>query len=176
VLLALVKSEAVGETFFITDGNPPSWRECLEDHGKWLGMAVPHAAKAELLVRPRVRLLRDSLRAAPRVLLSSETRSALRRIPLVSSMEKLAGRWFESLSPKRQEAIRLRLSTPRAVPNNGRARPCFDAEDNVIAAQARTVAHSIDKAKQQLGYTAPISYREGMKWTEAWLRWAHLIP
>ncbi|HLJ93379.1 MAG TPA: NAD(P)-dependent oxidoreductase [Gemmataceae bacterium] len=176
VLLALWKPEVVGETFFITDGTGPTWRQCLEDHGQWVGMEVPHISRAELTVRPRVRIIRDSLRATPRVLLSSETRTALRRIPLVSSMEKLAGRWFERLSPQRQEAIRGRFSSPRVVSKMGDGRPHFDGEDNVLAAQARTVAHSIDKAKQQLGYTVPFSYREGMKLTEAWLRYARLLP
>ena len=90
-------------------------------------------------------------------------------------MEKLAGRCFELLSPQRQEAIRLRFSDPRLVTNNGNVPRRFRADDNVIAAQARTVAHCIDKAKERLGYTAPISYREGMKLTEAWLRYSHVL-
>jgi len=90
-------------------------------------------------------------------------------------MEKLAGRCFELLSPQRREAIRLRFSDPRVVTSNGNSHQRFRADDNIIAAQARTVEHSIDKARDRLGYTAPVSYREGMKLTEAWLRYSHIL-
>jgi nucleoside-diphosphate-sugar epimerase len=176
VLLALLKAEAVGETFFITDGNTLTWEQCLEDHGKLLGIAVPRVARAELVVPPRVRLLRDSLRATPRVLFSAAARKALRGIPLVSAAENLAWRCFDLLSPERKEAIRLRLTGPRVVPKDGPSHQRFQAEDNIIAAQGRTVAHSIDKAKQRLGYTVPISYGEGMSLTKTWLLHAHVLP
>ena len=40
--------------------------------------------------------------------------------------------------------------------------PRFQANDNLIAAQARKVVHSCAKAMRLLGYNAPISYAEGM--------------
>ena len=44
-----------------------------------------------------------------------------------------------------------------------------------IAAQRRSVAHSSDKARRLLGYTAPVSYDEGLSLTEAWLREARIL-
>jgi nucleoside-diphosphate-sugar epimerase len=176
VLLALRKPEAVGETFFITDGNPITWRQCLDDHGKLLGIPVPRVSREELVVAPRVRLIRDSLRSAPRVLFSSESRRVLRRIPLFRSAEKLAARCFELFSLEQQEAIRLHMSSPQVISKNGLSPQHFDADDNIIAAQARTVAHSVEKARQRLGYTIPISYGEGMALTEAWLRYSQILP
>jgi nucleoside-diphosphate-sugar epimerase len=176
VLLALWKPDVVGETFFITDENPLSWEQCLDDHGKLIGMAVPRLAHEQLYRPSRSRLLRDSLRMAPPVLASAEARAVLRRIPLVSAAEYQAWRWFHLRSTRWQEAIRWRLSSPRMIRKNHSTDQRIAADDNIIAAQARTFAHSIDKAKQRLGYTAPFSYREGMGLTEAWLRYAHILP
>ena len=80
---------------------------------------------------------------------------------------------FELLSPSTQQGIRLRLHGPE------RPRPAyvprFHATDNIIAAQARKVAHSSDKAMRMLGYTAPISYSEGMALTREWLHSTRVI-
>ena len=62
-----------------------------------------------------------------------------------------------------------------SVRRNGSSEHAFHADHPFIAAQRRSVAHSSDKARRLLGYTAPVSYDEGLSLTEAWLREARIL-
>jgi nucleoside-diphosphate-sugar epimerase len=175
ILLALRKPEAVGETFFVTDGEVITWGDCLRDYAKLLGLDVPYVTAGELMQKQRERVVRQSFRVLPRVFLGKEMRDVLRKIPVVKLVELAAYGWFESLPDEAKQRIRLWLRGPVVIKQNGSPRHWFDAEDNRIAAQARAVAHSNEKARRLLGYSSPISYKEGMSMTEAWLRYARLI-
>jgi hypothetical protein len=175
VLLALWKPEAVGEMFFITDPEVISWKQCINDHAELLEVPVPHVSESDLSVAPKERVILDSVRAIPRVLFSSEFRGILRQIPMIKTIEKQFYGIFESLSAETQQTIRFWLQGPLIPRKNGLSENHFDSSDNLIAAQARKVIHSCEKARRQIGYTAPVSYREGMMLTEAWLRYARII-
>jgi nucleoside-diphosphate-sugar epimerase len=175
IFLALWKPEAVGEIFFTTDTSFPTWEECLLAHASLLGIALPRISSADLVRPSRSNVLRDSLRALPRVMLSGELRSVLRQVPLIRSVESFLYTGFQSINPEVQQRIRYRISGPRVIPKIG----CPDERrfvlENIFAAQARTVAHSSEKARRLLGYSAPISFQEGMRLTENWLRYVGLI-
>ena len=173
VLLALWRPEAVGQTFFVTDLAPVTWRQCLEHHATMLGTSIPHVSSADLVVPAREHRLRDSVRVLPRVLLSPDFRGAVRRVPVIRDLEQFVYQRFELLSPSTQQRIRLRLHGPER-PHPAYV-PRFHATDNIIAAQARKVVHSSDKAMRMLGYTAPISYSEGMALTREWLHSTRVI-
>jgi nucleoside-diphosphate-sugar epimerase len=175
VLLSLWKAEAVGQIFFVTDTEIVSWQRCISDHGALLGCAVPNVSVQELLSSPRVQLLRDSIRSTPRVLLSGEFRSSLRRIPLFEWAERIAYDLFQKLPGKTRSGIRLSVNGPTRIVRGDNSARRFSASNNLIAAQARTVAHSNEKARRMLGYTAPVSYVDGMKLTEDWLRFAGML-
>jgi nucleoside-diphosphate-sugar epimerase len=176
ILLALWKPGAVGQIFFVTDSEVVSWHRCISDHAALLGVSVPCVATDELNSTLRKHIIRDSLRVLPRVLLCGELRAILRQIPVFNWVDSVLYDWFLSLSKEMQQKIRLGVNGPTIVRQKGFSPHCFHASDNLIAAQARTVAHSSDKARQLLGYTAPVSYRQGMALTAAWLRYAHIIP
>ncbi len=95
--------------------------------------------------------------------------------PPKRAKERALYHWFQSLPEETKQRIRLSLSGPTAVATNGSSPRRFSASDNIIAAQGRAVAHSSDKARRLLGYTAPLSYSEGMALTDAWLRFARII-
>lgn len=175
VLLALWRKEAVGETFFIANREVISWEQCLNDHAELLGLSLSRISSADLISEPHERVIRDSLRLLPRVLFSKEVRSSLRRIPLMKLILDVLNDGFQNLSIDTQQKIRVLINGPRRFPKNESSERGFFANDNIIAAQGRTVAHSIEKAQRLLGYTAPISYYEGMKLTEAWLRYSRII-
>jgi nucleoside-diphosphate-sugar epimerase len=174
ILLSLIRDEAVGETFFITDAETITWRQCLGDHAALLGCELWEMRSQDLPGKPKKHMLRDSLRAIPGAVFSKDFRSAMRRIPLLEAAEAALFRRFESLPPQRQEELRLRLRGPEAPPVRSNGRPQLDPSDGLIAAQLRKVAHSCQKAQRLLGYTAPVSYAEGMELTAKWLRFAKL--
>jgi len=164
ILLSLWKPEAPGQVFHVTDGEPVSWERCITDHGALLRVEVPHVTTAELVPATRERLVRDSLRA----LSEGEVCRALARIPVVK-------RGFQSLPDQAKQAIRAWLRAREPVRRNGSPERRFRADHPFIAGQKRAVAHSSAKARRLLGYTAPVSYEEGMRLTEAWLRQARAL-
>lgn len=175
-LLALWRPEAVGETFFVTDDERVTWNEALRDVATLVNGTVHELRAQELVPAPRPRVVRDSIRALPRVLLGGAFRSALRQIPLVERAEAVVYDRVNALSEERKQRIRLRISGASPFPRSGRsAKPAISAEDNIVAAQRRTVSHSNEKARRLLGYTAPVSYREGMALTEQWLRASRVV-
>ena len=170
ILLALWKSEAVGEVFFVTDAQCISWQTCVADYASLLKIpisSIPSLTRVQPSSRPHI--FRDSVRALPRVFLSGEFRSVIRQVPLIAMIETNLYERFQSLSPERQEEIRQRLNGGSSGTRNN-SPSAVDPGDPMIVAQRRSVVHSSQKAGRLLGYNAPISYSEGMRLTECWLR------
>jgi nucleoside-diphosphate-sugar epimerase len=174
-LLSLWKPGAVGETFFVTDGGSLTWEQCLNDHAALLGVTLPRINTADLASPKRERFVRDSLRALPRVMLSGELRSVLRQIPAIRSVEGALYSGFQSIPDAIQQNIRRRVSGPRTIAKNGLSESRPFTRDNIFDAQARTVAHSSEKARRLLDYVAPVSYHDGMALTEQWLRFSKVL-
>ena len=164
ILLALWRPEAPGQVFHVTDPEPVSWERCITDHAALAGVNVPRVAAAELVPPAQERLWRDSLRA----LADGEVQRSLARIPLVR-------RWFQWLPEPAKRAARARLRRWEPVGHHGSPERRFRADHPFIAGQKRAVTHSSEKARQLLGYTAPVSYDEGMRLTEAWLCQAQIL-
>jgi nucleoside-diphosphate-sugar epimerase len=177
ILLALSEPAAAGETFFVGDRESTTWAQFLGDLAALAGAELPSVRSSELAPRPRQRLIRDSVSALPKILVSDAFRRPLRQIPLYQRLEATAYRWFESLAPERREALRDRIQGPKEIPGRqdvpGRSR--LGQGDHLIATQSRRVAHSSQKAERILGYTAPVPYHEAMDLTASWLRFAHLV-
>ena len=175
ILLALWKPEAVGQTFFVTDEEVVTWAECINEYAAVIGATVPHVSAESLMPVPQERVILDSLRMIPRVLLSVDFRRALRRIPVFHRIEQAAYNGLQSLPEDRRQQVRRWMHGSRSARPSGSSPHRFSATDNFIAAQGRTVVHSNSKARDVLGYTAAVSRLEGMVRTEAWLRFASLI-
>jgi nucleoside-diphosphate-sugar epimerase len=175
ILLALWRPEAPGQTFFVTDGETVSWERCITDQADLVGLDVARVRATDLVRSPQERVVRDSFRALPAVVADGELRRVLARIPVFKRANDLFYGWFTSLSERTRQTIRLSLRGPEHLGRNGSSEHRFDADFNLIANQGRTVAHCSEKARRLLGYTAPVSYEEGMQLTEAWLREARII-
>lgn len=176
ILLSLWKPEAVNQVFFVTDEPVITWKQCLEDQAALVKNPLPLVDEADLLVPAAERVWRESLKVAPRVLVSGELRQQLRRIPLIRIVEEKLYAGFQSLSAATQQSVRSRLTggTVHAVTPPA-STTCF-VRDGLHFTQLRKVAHSSDKACRLLGYAAPVKYEEGMALLEAWLRYARQLP
>ena len=175
IFLALWRPEAPGQVFFVTDREPVSWKRCITDHAALVEVDVPHVAEAQLVAPARERLWRDSLRALPEVITDVEFRRVITRIPLARRAMAFLSDWLPSLPGETEQAVRGWLRGRERVRRNGSSEGGYRADHPCIAAQRRAVAHSSDKARRLLGYTAPVSYDEGMRLTAAWLREARIL-
>jgi hypothetical protein len=152
----------------VTDRASVSWERCITDHAALVGVDVPHVAAEKLVPPARERVLRGDLRALPEAIADSAFWRPLTRIPIVK-------RGFHSLPEPTKQAVRRWLRGSEPVQRSGSQEHQFRADHPFIAGQKRTVAHSSDKARRLLGYTAPVSYDEGMRLTEAWARQAQIL-
>ena len=168
IFLALWRPEAPGQVFHVTDPLPVSWERCITDHAALVGVEVPRVAAEELLPPARERVLRGELRALPEAIAESAFWRPLTRIPIVR-------RGFQSLPEQTKHAVRRWLGGSERVQRSGSQERRFRADHPFIAGQKRRVAHSSEKARRLLGYTAPVSYDEGMRLTEAWARQAQIL-
>ena len=176
IILSLWKPEAVNQVFFVTDNPVITWKQCLEDQAALVKNSLPHVAEADLLVPPPERVWRESFKATPRVLVSGELRQQLRRIPLIRIVEEKLYAGFQSLSASTQQSLRSRLTGGSVPVVNRAASAARFVRDGLHFTQLRSVAHSSEKARRLLGYTAPVRYEEGMALLEAWLHYARQLP
>jgi nucleoside-diphosphate-sugar epimerase len=175
ILLALWKPGAVGETFFVTDSDVVTWGDWLREHAALAGVGLLNVASSDLVSPAQVHPVADSIRALPSVFLGGDLRGVLRQVPLVKSAEAVFYNRFLALPEATKQRMRLWVNGPVVFSPNGSSQTRFRANDSMISSQLRRVAHSSKKAKDLLGYTCPVSHREAMAFTEAWLRFARVL-
>lgn len=176
VFLAIEKDQAVGETFYITDGERITWGDFIRAHVPMVKNAPPlqEISKAEVAdyYRRQPGLIWGSIQQGGRLLRSRELRFLLRRIPAMGRIETAVWGWMQAQPEQRRERIRARFATPETVEpeNNGN----FSMPEEVtLATQTGTVFFSIDKAKRVLGYQPRIPFTRGIGLVEQWLRFAN---
>jgi nucleoside-diphosphate-sugar epimerase len=178
VFLGFENEKALGEAFFITDGERVTWGDFIHAHIKMLGqdIALPNLSQEEIQehYRRQPGLLMGSFRAAGQALRSREFRQLLLRIPATKRMLDGIWHWSASLDESKRDRIRARVGIRPAVAtagDNHRAMPDADT----LATQSTTVFFSIEKAKRLLGYRPRIDFTEGMTRVEQWLRFANYL-
>jgi nucleoside-diphosphate-sugar epimerase len=176
VFLAIEKDDAVGETFYITDGERITWGDFIRAHIPMLENAPPlhEISKAEVTdyYRRQPGLIWGSIQQSGQLLRSRELRLLLRRIPAMERVQTSLWGWMQSQPEEKRERIRARFSSPESPSpeSNGN----FSIPEEVtVATQTGTVFFSIDKAKKVLGYQPRIPFIRGIELVEQWLRFAN---
>jgi nucleoside-diphosphate-sugar epimerase len=176
VFLAIEKDQAVGETFYITDGERITWGDFIRAHVPMLEHAPPlrEISKAEITdyYRRQPGVIWGSFQQGGQLLRSRELRLLLRRIPAMERIQTALWGWMQSQPEERRERIRARFSTPESSEpeNNGN----FSIPEEVtVATQTGTVFFSIEKARKILGYQPRIPFSRGIQLVEQWLRFAN---
>ncbi len=190
MLLAAIRDEAVGEAFLVASGERVTWRAFLERYERMLGYrstvdmsaaaAKAHHAKAQrrrgVLAELRSSVAADSalrkrlmktreLDALVRLLRPAADTAALR--PLVARLKRGGrrrqrgdgGRPPSGVAPGADASKRIESVHPKQV--------------DFLAAKTDV---SIAKARHLLGYDPRFDLDAGMALTEAYLRWANLLP
>jgi nucleoside-diphosphate-sugar epimerase len=176
LLLAAVRPEAVGEAFLVSGPEPVTWREFYGRYEAMLGFtSTLEIAESEVssyrqasrsVLRESFDLLRRDVSFRRRILDAREPaallRLARRVVPerveqaVAQSVWGVAARGGPPPEVEEKPVLLLRRET----------RQLF---------AARSVA-SIAKARRLLGYEPRVGFEAGMRLTEAWARWANLVP
>jgi len=174
MVLGLENEGALGQTFFITDGERISWGDFIGAHAALLNPApaVAEVSQAEIDASrgDRSGLLMGSVKATARLARSKEFRQMLTQIPVTDVAMKKAWNWVGSLPPQKRDKLRARFGV--RCPKPAAANVKFIPDEVTVATQNATVFFSIDKARKVLGYEPRIRFLEGMRLVEQWLRFA----
>lgn len=183
MLQAAVVPGAVGEAFLVSGAEPVAWREYYGAYERMLGEeshVLLSLAESEALFRERYgrrHLLRESLRIVQE---SPELRRRLRATPEAQAFLR-AGRLVVPGALRRAVRRKLRGKTA-AARAGGASAPAASAKPINLMAPPALRMHAartrvrIDKARSLLGYRPAFDLAAGMQRTEAWARWARLVP
>jgi nucleoside-diphosphate-sugar epimerase len=179
VFSSIENDRAVGEIFFVTDGQAVTWGDFIRSHAAMLDQpfVLPTIENQRLLelYRKRTGMIRGSVRAIAQILRSREFRQLLLTIPIAE--RSLAALWsrMQSLPGDQQRYIRSRVGirpkSVAALPKEVTYMP----DEVTFATQTGNVLFSIEKAKKILGYSPRIPFSKGCGLVEQWLRFAHYI-
>lgn len=167
VELALIAPPGDGRRIFITDGPDVTWRDLI---GALLPLAgsdhpVPCLPRDDAFwdARPARPTPLNPLRSL-RHLVSSDVRQALRRDPLLASLDTLV-RSLVARMPAVEARLRDRIAGPIRVEEVGSG-PRFTSPFS--RQQLRMVVHGLTRAERVLGYRPEVSFASGV---ERYVRW-----
>jgi nucleoside-diphosphate-sugar epimerase len=187
MLLAAVVPAAAGEAFLISGAEPVTWETM---YGRFARMLGPESRTVSMTAEEALAHFKAWRRRQPWALgegLRTLKGDAALRDRLLGTRD---GLWLRDLAsavlPERwQEAIKLRISG-----SGGRPRPAGPPDDDrdggelpiaplppkMIGFLRAKTRVRIDKARRILGYRPAFDFARGMELTEAWARWANLLP
>ena len=177
--LAAVRDEVVGERFIISDGNPITWKEFFSAYNRMCSQQSLHS-----LTISQIRALRRKQRRQRRtwnqiitgLRKRPDVRQAIFRLSLMQRFLKMG----QKVLPRSAVSYikRQLVEQPSADQNYDDHNFVVDVnipDDNQIAFFTSKTCYRIDKVCRLIGYEPSISFEQGMRLTEAWLRFARLI-
>jgi nucleoside-diphosphate-sugar epimerase len=181
IFLSLEKDSALGETFFISDGERVTWGDFIRAHAAMMDPPpeLREISRDDVLAyyRRQPGILAGSLRATGQVVRSREFRKLLERIPLCERSLAMVWRWLQSRSEEQRQKLRFRLGLAGGSVQNGAGHADPHIPDPVtFATQTGTVFFRIDKARRLLGYEPRIPFSRAIGLVEQWLRFANYLP
>jgi nucleoside-diphosphate-sugar epimerase len=177
IFLSLENERANGELFFITDGEQVTWGDFIRAHAHMIGLnaALPEISSSQIreYYGQRAGMIIGSFKATASMVRSREFRKLLLQIPVCERVLKAAWQWLESLPEEKRQKIRGRMGVPPRKPQGSAA--SLMPDEVTFKTQTGSVFFSINKARDVLGYTPRINFREGMLRVEQWLRFANAL-
>lgn len=178
ILAAAVRPQAVGEAFLVSGPEAVTWRRFYRRYEEMLGFESTvevalddrqaFRRRRRSLVSEMLALLRQDRAARERLLAAREPawllRMARRVVPERLEASLAARLWGDG---RTSSGAASDAAAEKPVLALGRgARRLFAARSTV----------RIDKARRLLGYQPRVDFEQGMGRTEAWARWANLLP
>ena len=186
MLLAAVRDEAPGESFLIASGERVTWREFYGRFEAMLGFSATvdlsradakayyaSAQRRRFLLSELLTLVREDHAMRQRLLTTTEPAMLLRLLrPLAArpAMRPLVASLKRRLKPAGTPAT---AGPAASGPTPKRIQPTHPKQVDFLAAKTDV---SIEKAQRLLGYEPAFALDDGMALTEAYLRWAGMLP
>lgn len=169
LLLAATRPEAVGEVFVVSNGNGVTWKEFFGYYARMLGADIPSISLEHIdRVYSQASQLRNPFYLGLSFVASPHAQAVVKQIPGLS----FAFKGFTRVLPKKiKTSITGQAAELRELKINP---PSLPNPWTVKLYTAKGVC-KIDKARRLLGYQPQVSLAEGMRLTEAWLRYNRLI-
>jgi len=178
IFLSLENDNALGQAFFITDGERITWGDFIRAHMKMMGepfaLSDLSAKQIREYYQSQPGMLISSFQRTKQVLRSREFRELLLRIPASARVLSRAWSWAASLDEESRERLQARIGVLRPshpAAQNGRYIP----DEVTFATQTASVFFCIEKAKNILGYQPRVPFRQGIEMVEQWLRFANYL-
>ncbi|HEY3968496.1 MAG TPA: NAD-dependent epimerase/dehydratase family protein [Planctomycetaceae bacterium] len=153
---------------FVVDDYCASWREVIDSIasviGPWLPLPEISRAEAQRILASPERP-RGSLLGTLRFLASRDTRTVLRRDPILASVESFASRMIRRIKPHDagrggRKPVRSNIHSALADSNS------FDRL--FLARQLRGVRHSSQRAQDRISYRPEVTFERSMSRFSAW--------
>lgn len=179
IFLSIERQEAVGQSFFITDGERVTWGDFIAAHA---AMMVPKPEIANISSEEIINhyksqpgVWRSSWRSTRRLLGSREFRDMAKQIPVLENLIQRLWYYVQNLNEERKERLRKRIEGSKSSRHRNQGHRIQIPNPEVFAIQTGTVLFSIDKARRLLGYEPHVGFSDGMRLTESWLRAANYL-
>lgn len=162
-----------GRRLFITDGAPLSWHQLIGALAPIAGVNladVPRISHAEIAAAKPADRRPISLARSVKHLISSDVRQAMRKDPLWERVDQFLRDIAASMGSAAETRVRLSVE---GTLRSQLPKPPLSFQYATVAQQLRGVAHSSDRARQELGYAPPVSFEQGIAAYERWYRRHH---
>jgi nucleoside-diphosphate-sugar epimerase len=167
-----IESDVVdGRRLFVTDDDDVTWRRLLDR----LVPLAPNPVTVRSISRQSVSVPASaapgtamSLLRALKHLVSSDVRLALRKDPLLASVDSALRDMVRRLGARTEDKLRLAIEGPTRVGPESDRTELID--QRLANQQLRGVRHRCDRAKKEIGYQRAVSFDGSMDAFERWLR------
>lgn len=181
VFLAVRDDRAVGECFFVTDGERITWGDFVRAHMAMLDPEpiVPVVTGDEILAHYRAQpgSWTRSFREVRQLLFGVEFRKMLLQIPVCERLLTAAWARLQAMDPEKKDRLKARLrgGSVAAAPAQPNYRERHIPDLTTWLSETHSVFFRIDKARRLLGYSPRIPFAQGIKRVEQWLRFANYL-
>jgi predicted dehydrogenase/nucleoside-diphosphate-sugar epimerase len=171
IMLGLDSTRSNGESYFITDDDPITWKDFVEAHVRMCNVEMDNRSMQSDNARNSV--LRNqasfgkSVINALKFFISGEFRGLMsKNIPLFNNINSYIYREFEKSDPKFKEYVRMKLSKPERIEKMEQDIMIYD---QFMSQQNRRIRHSNKRAKSELNFKPRLDFNEGTANTYEWL-------
>ncbi|MBV8380372.1 MAG: NAD-dependent epimerase/dehydratase family protein [Paucibacter sp.] len=171
--LALDAGPTDGRRLFITDSETATWKALVAGLAPLAGIdpaTVPRVSRQQILAARPAGRPAISLKRSVKHLISSDVRQAMRKDPLWERVDQTLRNIVARMGSAAESRVRLSVEGPLRA---HLAKPAPTFQYATTAQQLRGVAHSCERARQELGYVPPYSLQQSIAAYGRWYRSHH---
>ena len=169
ILLSLNVAKGDGRRIFVTDGGRHTWKEMTEGLMELAERSRPMASVAaeDVVIPTFAPAPLPPLWQSLKHLASSDVREALRRDPRWARVDAAVRRLVARSGAKIEDRLRMSIEGPQRV---GKIPEQSRYTSRYMAVQKRGIWHSIDRARDAIGYTPVLSFKAGLERYREWYK------